>query len=126
MVWWTPDGGNYMQTPLVYGEEVYLLSDTGVLACLDLATGEQRYRERLGDGQTGFTASMVARRRQALRHERGGHGPRRQGRHELRGASRKNELGETCMATPAISDRACSTGRARSNLVAIRSESNTT
>jgi outer membrane protein assembly factor BamB len=83
-------------------------------------TGEPRYRERVGDGNTGFTASMV-----------GGDGKlyatSEEGTvHVVKAGTSfqvlaKNELGETCMATPAISDGVLY-WRTRSNLVAIRSE----
>ena len=52
--------GNYMQTPIVYGDYLYCCHDSGALACYDKRTGEMLYRERLGDGSTGFTASGVA------------------------------------------------------------------
>src|SRR5262245_21811286 len=117
MVWWHPSGGNYMQTPLVYGEELYLCSDAGILACLDLATGEQRYRERLGDGQTGFTASMVAGdgKLYATSEEGTVHVVAAGTTFKVLG---KSELGETCMATPAISDGVLY-WRTRGNLVAV-------
>jgi len=60
MAWSTRSRGNYMQTPLAYGEDIYFCSDVGVLACYDLGTGELNYRERLGEGNTGFTGSGVA------------------------------------------------------------------
>jgi outer membrane protein assembly factor BamB len=120
MVWWKPNGGNYMQTPLVYGEELYLCSDAGILACLDLATGEQRYRERLGDGSTGFTASMVAGdgKLYATSEEGTVHVIAAGTTFEVRA---KNELGETCMSTPAISDGVLF-WRTRGQLVAVGGE----
>jgi len=103
MVWSRPGRGNYMQTPLVYGEEVYMLNDDGILTCLDLGTGEQRYKERLGDGQTGFTASMVAGDGKLYATSEEGTV------HVLAAGTTfqslaKCVLGETCMASPAISD----------------------
>ena len=50
----------YMQTPLVYGDFVYSCRNNGGLNCYRARTGEVMYRERLGSGQTGFTASPVA------------------------------------------------------------------
>ena len=49
-----------MPTPLVYDGHLYLLRDNGVLAVYDAETGERRYRQRLGPGGSGFTASPVA------------------------------------------------------------------
>jgi len=60
MVWSYPSRGNYMQTPLAYGEEVYFCNDAGILSAYDVTTGESIYRERLGTGRTGFTGSGVA------------------------------------------------------------------
>ncbi|NOT31747.1 MAG: PQQ-binding-like beta-propeller repeat protein [Planctomycetes bacterium] len=117
MIWCHLNRGNYMQTPLVYGEELYLLSDAGILACLDLATGEQHYRERLGDGATGFTASMVAGDGKLYATSEEG------GVHVLAAGTSfervaEVELGETCMATPAISAGVLF-WRTRSQLVAV-------
>jgi outer membrane protein assembly factor BamB len=117
MIWWLRSGGNYMQTPLVYGEELYLCSDAGILACLDLATGEQRYRERLGDGATGFTASLVAGdgKLYATSEEGTVHVLAAGTSFELLA---KNELGENCLATPAISDGVLF-WRTRGHMVAV-------
>jgi outer membrane protein assembly factor BamB len=117
MIWWHKSGGNYMQTPLVYGEELYLCSDAGILACLDLATGEAHYRERLGDGSTGFTASLVAGdgKLYATSEEGTVHVVAAGAAFERLGQS---ELGETCMATPAISDGVLF-WRTRGHLVAV-------
>ena len=95
--------GNYMQTPIVVGDHVYGCLDNGVLTCFDARTGAIRYNERLGDGGEGFTASPVS-----------------DGRHlyfaselgnvfvvpvgEKFSVTATNRLGETCMATPAVSE----------------------
>ena len=49
-----------MQTPIVYGDYLYACRDNGLLTCYERRTGKQIYRERLGQGATGFTASAVA------------------------------------------------------------------
>jgi outer membrane protein assembly factor BamB len=46
-------------TPLVYGTEVYVLADNGVLAAYDVATGVRLYQERLDDTPLGFSASPI-------------------------------------------------------------------
>ena len=51
--------GNYMQTPLVYGDLLYCCRDSGIMAVYDARTGEKKYRHRLSGG-VGFTASPVA------------------------------------------------------------------
>ena len=90
-----------MQTPIVAGEHIYGCSDNGVLVCFNARTGAILYSERIGS--EGFTASSVS-----------------DGRH-LYFASEvgnvyvipaglkfsvvaTNKLGETCMASPALSD----------------------
>lgn len=117
MLWCDLNGGNYMQTPLAYGTELYLLRDNGVLTCRDLATGEQHYSERLGDGSTGFTASMVAGDGKL-------YATSEEGTIHVLAAGTSfeplatSEMGETCMASPAISDGVLF-WRTRGHLVAI-------
>ena len=60
MAWSNPRRGNYMPTPLVYGDELYLCNDAGILSCFASLSGEEHYRERLSSGNTGYTASPVA------------------------------------------------------------------
>jgi outer membrane protein assembly factor BamB len=52
--------GAYMPTPIVYGDLLYVLRDNGTFFCYDARTGEERYKVRLGKGNTGFSASPVA------------------------------------------------------------------
>jgi outer membrane protein assembly factor BamB len=102
IVWARPRSGNYMQTPIVVGDQIYACVDMGLLTCCDAKTGTIHYSERLGKGGEGFTSSPVS-----------------DGRH-LYFASEigtvfvvpagtrfsiaaTNSLDETCMATPALS-----------------------
>jgi outer membrane protein assembly factor BamB len=99
---WSNRRGVYMQTLLVYGEELYACSDGGVLTVFDAHTGEERYRERLGTGSTGFSGSPVAA--DGLVYFTGESGEI----HVIRAGSTfervaTNDMGEVCMATPAIS-----------------------
>ena len=109
--------GNYMQTPVVVNNLVFACTDWGVLTCFDAATGAVRFSEHFDSGGQGFTASPVS-----------------DGRHVyftteqgvvfvVAAASQyslaaKNELGETCLATPAISDGTLFF-RTRGKLIAI-------
>lgn len=52
-------GGSYMQTLLLYGDCLYNLGWNGILNCYDPLTGEEIYRQKLGDTRS-FTASPVA------------------------------------------------------------------
>lgn len=60
IAWSQPRDGIYMQTPLVVGDYLYACKDNGVLSCYRVNSGELVYRERLGTGKDGFTASAVA------------------------------------------------------------------
>jgi outer membrane protein assembly factor BamB len=95
--------GNYMQTPIVVGNHVYACLDHGVLTCFDAQTGSIAYSERLGTGSDGFTASPVSDGRQLFFASEIGNVfvVPADGRFSV---SATNELNETCMATPAISE----------------------
>jgi outer membrane protein assembly factor BamB len=109
--------GTYMQTPVVVNNLVFACTDWGVLTCFDAATGTVKFSERFDSGGQGFTASPVS-----------------DGYHVyftteqgvvfvVAAASQysltaKNELGETCLATPAISDGTLFF-RTRGKLIAI-------
>lgn len=60
VVWSVKKGGPYMQTPLIHDGLLYSCRDDGILSCFDAATGKLNYKERLGRGSEGFTASPVA------------------------------------------------------------------
>jgi len=60
IAWSRERDGAYMPTPLVLDGGLYVLRDNGTLTAFDAATGEQRYKSRLGRGGSGFTASAVA------------------------------------------------------------------
>ncbi len=120
MAWSYPRAGVYMQTPLVYGDYLYLNSDGGVLSCYDAKTGKRMYKERVGDGANGFSGSPVAA----------------DGKIYLSGESGQvvvvnagpeldppitNDLGETCMATPAVSEGRLYF-RTRNHVIALANE----
>ena len=106
-----------MQTPIIVGDNVFACFDAGILSCLDARTGAIHYSERLGTGNEGFTSSPVS-----------------DGKHlyiasevgavyvvpcsEKFSVAASNKMGETCMATPMISDGVLYY-RTRENLVAI-------
>ncbi len=94
--------GNYMQTPLVYGDNLYCCRDSGIMACYDAMTGKKKYRERLAEG-VGFTASPVAADGKVyFTSEEGDVYVVKTG--DVYEPLAKNPLSEICMATPAISD----------------------
>ncbi len=112
--------GSYMQTPLVSGEFLYACKDNGVLTCFDAAGGEIVYEQRLGDGVSGFTSSPVAADGKLyFASEEGVVFVVAEG-FEFQQLG-KNELGEECMATPAISQGVLFY-RTRGHLAAIGSK----
>jgi len=117
IAWVHPRQGNYMQTPILVGDPLYGCYDNGVLSCFDAKTGAIRYGERLGSGAEGFTASPVSDGRHV-------YFPSEVGNVYVVPATGKfsvvatNVLGETCMATPAISDGALFF-RTRERLIAV-------
>jgi outer membrane protein assembly factor BamB len=59
--WSNPKIAPYNPTPLVFGDELYILYDQGMLACYDAKTGQPHYEKtRLGPAVGGFTASPWA------------------------------------------------------------------
>jgi outer membrane protein assembly factor BamB len=115
--WWHERLGNYMQTPLVLDGLGYFGFDNGTLTVLDLASGERVYQERLGGGQTGFTASPVAGDGKIyFTSEDGDVWVLRAGRAVE--VLAQNELGETFMSSPAVvGDQILF--RARNHLIAV-------
>jgi outer membrane protein assembly factor BamB len=109
--------GNYMQTPIVVGNLLYGCTDNGVLTCFDAKTGATRYGERLVRGGEGFTASPVSDGQHLYFSSEVGNiyvvpvG-------EKFSIAATNTLGETCMATPALSDGTL-LFRTREHLLAI-------
>ena len=88
---------------MIYGEYLYSCQTDGVLSCYNASTGQQMYKERLGTGGDGFTASPVAS--QSGLYFTSEHGavfvvkPSPEFK-----VLATNQLNEVCMATPAISE----------------------
>jgi outer membrane protein assembly factor BamB len=103
VAWSAVHGGSYMQTPLVYGEYLYSCHVDGVLSCYEARTGKQMYKERLGTGADGYTASPVAAEGKLyFTSEQGSVFVVNPGPEFIVLAT--NRMGEVCMATPAISE----------------------
>jgi outer membrane protein assembly factor BamB len=103
IVWAHSKRGNYMQTPIVVGDLLFGCVDAGVVTCFDAATGAVHYSQRLGAGGQGFTASPVSDGRHVYFSSEQGvvFVVAAASKYSLAGS---NELHETCLATPAISD----------------------
>ncbi|HZZ30087.1 MAG TPA: PQQ-binding-like beta-propeller repeat protein [Pirellulales bacterium] len=57
IAWKYSRGGAYVPTGVALGNRLYLIADGGVMSCLNLASGEEVWRERL---KGTFTPSLVA------------------------------------------------------------------
>jgi outer membrane protein assembly factor BamB len=110
------DGG-YMQTPIVYGDLLYVCRDNGILSVYDAKTGQRHYQSRMADGRTGFSASPVASNgRLYFTSEEGDVYVIKAGTAFEQLAV--NPLGEVAMATPAISEGTMFF-RTRGHLIAV-------
>jgi outer membrane protein assembly factor BamB len=119
VAWYEPHNLSSMVTPLVFGDLLYSLGDNGVFKVFDARTGELKYTQRLGSGLTGFTSSPIGVDSKVLFTSEDGEvyvvkaGPR----FELLS---KHQLGETTLATAAISENVLYY-RTRSRVLAIGS-----
>ena len=101
VVWHTTKGCSYVPSPIVAGNGEYFLvvSDTGIASCFEAATGKRHWMQRIGPH---YSASLVEA--EGLVHflsDRGVTTIVRPGpQFEV---VAKNELGEDCYASPAIS-----------------------
>jgi len=60
ILWRYSKGTAYVPSPILYGDYVYLMTDKGLLTCLDARTGEVKYEGGRVPVPTTFTASPVA------------------------------------------------------------------
>jgi outer membrane protein assembly factor BamB len=60
-LWGVRRGGPYLPTPLIRGNKLYVLGNSGVLNCHDLGTGDRLFRKRMDNpAADAFSASPVA------------------------------------------------------------------
>lgn len=101
---WSKTGrGSYMPTPLAYRGLLYVLANNGVFDAYEIASGREIYRQRLPLVGSGFSASPVAADGTIyLSNEDGEMLVVEAG--EVFKHLATNSMGETLMATPAISE----------------------
>jgi len=103
LVWSYNKGTAYVPSPILYGDYVYLMTDRGLLTCLDAKTGKMQYEGARVPKPTTFLASPVAYEGKILLTSEEGEtfilkaGPK----HEV---LRSNSLGEPVYASPAIAN----------------------
>jgi outer membrane protein assembly factor BamB len=101
IAWKYAKGTAYVPSPILYGDYLYLITDKGVMTCLDAKTGEVKYEGGRVPVPATFTASPVAFDGKILLTSEDGDtffikaGPR----HEV---LRTNSLGEPVYASPAL------------------------
>jgi len=104
ITWKYAKGTAYVPSPILYGEYLYIMTDRGILTCLDSKTGEVKYEGGRIPIPATFTASPVAFDGKILMTSEDGDtfiirsGPK----HEVLGT---NSVGEPVYASPAIADR---------------------
>jgi outer membrane protein assembly factor BamB len=101
---WSKTGrGSYMPTPLAYRGIVYMLGNNGVLDAYEPKTGKEIYRQRLPLVGSGFSASPVAADGKVYLSNEDGEILVVEAGEAFKHVS-TNSMGETVMATPALSD----------------------
>lgn len=101
MAWGKKRGGPYQPTPIVYGDLLYVVGNSGIITAYQAKTGERVYQERLSKTGSAHSASPVAADGKIFVPSEDGDvfvvkaGPK----FELLGT---NPVGEVLMATPAI------------------------
>ena len=103
LAWSKMRGGPYTPTPVVYGDQLYAVSNNGVFTSWDARSGAQLYQSRIGEQGGAYSASPVAADGKIYLAMEDGEvnvvkaGPRYQ-------LLATNLIGEVLMATPAISE----------------------
>jgi outer membrane protein assembly factor BamB len=102
-LWKYTKGTSYVPSPILYGDYIYLMTDKGLMTCLDAKTGAVKYEGGRVPVPATFTASPVAFGGQILLTSEDGDtffvkaGPK----HEV---IRTNSVGEPVYSSPAIAD----------------------
>jgi outer membrane protein assembly factor BamB len=100
---WSKTGrGSYMPTPLAYRGLLYVLANNGVFDAYDIASGKEIYRQRLPLVGSGFSASPVAADGKIYLSNEDGEMLVVEAGETFKHLG-TNSMGETLMATPAIS-----------------------
>jgi outer membrane protein assembly factor BamB len=101
LAWRTEPGGPYTSTPVAYRGLLYSVRDEGILSVFDLATGQRIYQQRTNGTHA---ASLLASDGKVYVTAEGGEVTVVKAGRTFEVLAR-NDMGETCMATPAIANR---------------------
>ncbi len=101
---WSKTGrGSYMPTPLAYRGILYVLANNGVFDAYDITTGREIYRQRLAFVGSGYSASPVAADGKIFLSNEDGEMLVVEAGTTFRHLA-TNSMGESLMATPALSE----------------------
>lgn len=89
-------------SPIIVGKELFMVSDAGVLSCLDVATGKERFKSRIGGN---FSASPIAAAGHVYFFSEDGETIVIEAAAKLKEITR-NKLNGRIMASPAVAGRA--------------------
>lgn len=102
--WSESRGGPYMPTPIVYGDYLYICSNSGILTCYQAITGEQVYKKRLRmKGLKSFVGSPIAADGHLYITSEDGETAVIEAGPKFKLVA-NNFCGESCLTTPAISE----------------------
>jgi len=103
LAWSIKRRGPYMPTPIIVGENLFVLNNDGRFACYDLKSGHEFFYLRIPHRGNGFSASPVAADGKLFFSSEDGNVFVISADREFK-ALASNSLGEPLMATPAISN----------------------
>jgi len=103
VAWSHPQGAPYIPSTIVVGERLYSLLDNGVLACYDAETGATIYDKKRVRAGSGYSASPWSYGNKLFFLDEDGMTTVVPAGEEF-AVERENDLGEMCMATPAIGE----------------------
>jgi outer membrane protein assembly factor BamB len=103
VAWTLKKGAPHTPSPLLVGDELYLVSDGGIGSCLDAKTGKVHWQERISGG--GYSASPILADGKVYFQSEDGHGTvvKASTKFEVLG---KSEMGERTLASYAAADGA--------------------
>jgi hypothetical protein len=97
---WENNARVYVPSMIVRDESLYAILDAGIVTCWECATGKERWKERLGGT---FSSSLVMAGEDLLATDESGRTIIFRANPERFTKIAENQLGDECMATPAIS-----------------------
>jgi outer membrane protein assembly factor BamB len=101
IAWSKKTGGSYLPSPLVYGDQLYLISNNGILTAYESKTGKRIYQRRVGTGGSFVSSPIAAAGKLYIASEEGDVFVVKAGADYQLLA--KNSVDEPVLATPALS-----------------------